>query len=104
MDDSIEEKPYTDENEIVCWHHSHMHNRHVKGINILSCLVNYGDISLPVGYEIVHKDAAFSDIATKKLKRKANVSKNEHFRNIIGRCVKNEVLFEYILPDFRSFQ
>ena len=23
LDDSIEEKPYTDENEIVAWHHSH---------------------------------------------------------------------------------
>ncbi|MBS4165234.1 Uncharacterized protein NEOC65_000285 [Neochlamydia sp. AcF65] len=23
IDDTIEEKPYTDENEIVCWHFSH---------------------------------------------------------------------------------
>src|SRR6266516_8226537 len=33
LDDTIEEKPYTDENEIVCWHHSHNKNSHVKGIN-----------------------------------------------------------------------
>ena len=65
MDDSIEEKPYTDENEIVFWHHSHMHSRHVKGINILSCMVVYGDVSLPVGYEIMHEDIEFSDIKTK---------------------------------------
>ena len=39
LDDSIEEKPYTDENEIVAWHHSHAKGRHLKGINILSCLV-----------------------------------------------------------------
>ena len=64
LDDSIEEKPYTDENEIVCWHHSHMHSRHVKGINILSCMIGYDDVSLPVGYEIVHKDIEFSDIKT----------------------------------------
>jgi len=99
LDDSIEEKPYTDENEIVCWHHSHMHGRHVKGINILSCMVGYGDVSLPVGYEIVHKDIEFSDIKTKKVRRKSSVTKNEHFRKLIGQCVKNKVLFEYILAD-----
>ena len=38
LDDMIEEKPYTDENEIVAWHYSHAKGRCVKGINILSCL------------------------------------------------------------------
>lgn len=99
LDDSIEEKPYTDDNEIVCWHHSHMHSRHVKGINILSCMVGYGNISLPVGYEIVHKDVTFSDIASKKVKRKSSITKNEHFRKLIGQCVKNKVIFDYILAD-----
>jgi hypothetical protein len=42
LDDSIEEKPYTDENEIMCWHYSHANETHVKGVNILSCLVRYG--------------------------------------------------------------
>lgn len=54
LDDSIEGKPYTDENEIMCWHYSDAKGSHVKGVNILSCLVRYGDISLPVGYEILH--------------------------------------------------
>ncbi|MDN3031037.1 MAG: hypothetical protein QMO91_06990, partial [Candidatus Tisiphia sp.] len=35
LDDSIEEKPYSDENEIMCWHYSHAKGRHVKGVNIL---------------------------------------------------------------------
>jgi hypothetical protein len=99
LDDSIEEKPYTDENEIICWHHSHMHSRHIKGVNILSCLVEYKGISLPLGYEIVHKDIAFSDVKTKKIKRKASVSKNDHFRNLITTCVKNNILFDYVLAD-----
>ena len=42
IDDTIEEKPYTDENEIICWHFSHAKERCIKGINILSCLVRYG--------------------------------------------------------------
>jgi hypothetical protein len=99
LDDSIEEKPYTDENEIVCWHHSHTHGKHVKGINVLSCMANYGDISLPLGYEIVRKDVSYTDIATKKVHRTANVSKNEHFRKLIKQSVNNNVLFDYVLAD-----
>ncbi|MFP3012645.1 MAG: transposase [Rickettsia sp.] len=99
LDDSIEEKPYTDENEIVAWHHSHAKDRHVKGINILSCLVSYGDVVLPCGYEIIHKDISFSDIDTRKVKRKSSISKNQHFRNLIKQSTENKVLFEYILAD-----
>ena len=33
IDDSIEEKPYTDENDIVCWHYDHSKDRSIKGIN-----------------------------------------------------------------------
>jgi hypothetical protein len=99
LDDTIEEKPYTDENEIICWHHCHTKDRHIKGVNILSCLVRYGDITFPVGYEIVHKDVQFCDVATKKLRRTASVSKNEYFRNLIGQCHKNQVLFEHVLAD-----
>jgi hypothetical protein len=33
IDDSIAQKPYTDENDIVCWHYDHAHDRLVKGIN-----------------------------------------------------------------------
>lgn len=31
FDDSIEEKPYTDESELICWHWDHVFNRSVKG-------------------------------------------------------------------------
>lgn len=29
LDDTIEEKLYTDENEIICWHYSHSKSRHM---------------------------------------------------------------------------
>ena len=99
LDDTIEEKPYTDENEIMCWHHCHKKGLHIKGVNILSCLVNYGDVTLPVGYEIVHKDIQFSDIASRKLKRKASITKNEHFRYMIEQAHANLVNFNYVLAD-----
>ncbi|MDN3030798.1 MAG: transposase, partial [Candidatus Tisiphia sp.] len=99
LDDSIEEKPYSDENEIMCWHYSHAKGRHVKGVNILSCLVHYDTVTLPVGYEIVHKDIVFCDIESKKVKKKASLTKNEHFRNLIKQSHINKVLFDYVLAD-----
>src|SRR5512132_3137287 len=31
VDDSIAEKPYTDENELISWHYDHIHGHSVKG-------------------------------------------------------------------------
>jgi len=88
IDDSIEEKPYTDENDIVCWHFSHAKGQCVKGINLLSCLIRYDDIALPIGYEVVKKDVRFSDVETKKEKRASKVTKNELFRSQLKQAVK----------------
>ena len=38
FDDTIEHKPYTDENEIVGWYYDHTSNQTVKGVNILNCI------------------------------------------------------------------
>ena len=99
IDDSIEEKPYTDENEIVCWHFAHDKGRNVKGINIISCLVRYGDVSLPISYDIVRKDVKLSEEGTKKVKKTSSVTKNERFRALLEQAVKNRVNFEYVLAD-----
>ena len=99
LDDSIEEKPYTDENDLISWHYSHAKNRCVKGINILSCLVRYGDIAFPVSYELISKDVSFCDIKTKKEKRKASINKNAIFRALIDQAKKNEIRFDYVLAD-----
>lgn len=99
LDDTIEEKTYTDENEIICWHYSHAKGRCIKGVNLLSCLVRYGDIALPISYETVCKDVLFCDTSTRKIKRKSSVSKNQMFRLIIAQAVTNEVKFDYVLAD-----
>ena len=50
FDDTIQEKPYTDENDLICWHYDHSQNRTVKGINLLNCVAHANsqmyDISL----------------------------------------------------------
>ena len=35
FDDTIVSKPYTDENDLICWHWDHSKNRNEKGINLL---------------------------------------------------------------------
>lgn len=99
LDDSIEEKPYMDENDINCWHYSHAKGVVLKGINILTCMVRYDDFSVPVGYEVIKKDISYSDIKTKQERRKSSTTKNELFRSLIDQAVKNNVLFDYILAD-----
>lgn len=99
FDDTIEEKPHTDENEIVAWHYDHSKNDNVKGINILSALVRYGDVCLPVGFEIIKKDVYFCEIATRKEKRKSSCTKNEIFRDMLLKCKNNRLKYKYVLAD-----
>ena len=61
FDDTIEEKPHTDENEIVNWHFDHSKNRTLKGINILNCVYHAHGVTLPVAYEIIRKPIVFED-------------------------------------------
>ncbi|APS57108.1 transposase [Piscirickettsia salmonis] len=99
LDDTVEEKPYTDENDVVCWHYSHSKSAHVKGINILTSMVTYKKTSVPIGYETVLKDIKFTDLKDRKEKRKSNISKNEYFRNLINRAINNQVKFDYTVAD-----
>ena len=99
LDDMVAEKPYTDENLIMCWHYSNAKKRLVKGVNLLTMMVRYGDMSFPIGYEVVKKDISYCDIKTKQEKRQASVSKNAYFRLLIKQAVNNRVKFKYILAD-----
>jgi len=99
IDDSIEEKPSTDENELVAWHYDHSHDRSVKGINFLTALYHTGEISLPVAFDLVTKTLHYTDLKTKKSKRKSTLTKNERYRSLLRVAVHNEVKFRYVLND-----
>ena len=99
FDDTIEEKPYTNENDTVCWHHSHTKKAHVKGVNILSGLIRYGDVSIPITFEIIRKDLCFCDLKDRKEKRRSSISKNELFRKMLCQSFKNKIMFKYVLAD-----
>lgn len=99
FDDTIQEKVWTDENEVICWHYDHTKNRNVKGINLLNALYYSEGVSVPVGFEIVHKPIAFSDLKTRRVKRKSEVTKNELMRSMINTAVKNHLKFGFVLMD-----
>ena len=61
FDDSLLEKPYTDENEIVCWFYDHCDNKNKKGINLLTVFYHTTKqnddlpLRIPVAFECVKK-------------------------------------------------
>jgi IS4 transposase len=99
FDDTIQEKPYTDENEIVCYHWDHTVNRSVKGINLLNCLYHNQGVSLPIGFDIVHKEEVFIDPKDGKEKRRSTVTKNELLRTQLKQVQRNQISYRYVLTD-----
>ena len=100
IDDTILNKPYTKENDIVCWHYDHTVGRSIKGI----CMLNFhytdiSGVSIPLAYEIVtkteevleedNKDKKNQKSKSKKKKRKSKFTKNEIMRD------KLEILHNY---------
>lgn len=98
LDDSIEEKPYTDENELVTWHYDHAKGRSVKGIQCISVLYYSRDISIPVAFDTIRKtEQVVTDDG--RSTRKSPVTKNEQYRDLLRQCKKNRILFRYVLND-----
>jgi len=99
VDDSIEEKLYTDESELICWHWDHALGRNVKGVNFLSCLYHANDMALPVALELIKKSEWVTDKKTGKQRRVCPKTKNDYFREMVARCLFNQLPFRYVLAD-----
>lgn len=98
FDDTVEEKLYTDENDVVAWHYSHAKGRVVKGLNILSALVAYENGTFPVGFEVIKKDVSYCDLFTCKEKRVSSKTKNDLLRSMYQVNLRN-IKFDYVLFD-----
>jgi hypothetical protein len=98
-DDTIQEKPYTDENEVMCWHYDHTKGRAVQGFNLLNCLYHVNDITIPVAFELIRKPIEYCDLKTRKLKRASLYTKNELMRKMVLVCVQNKLKFRFVLFD-----
>ncbi len=99
IDDSIAEKPSTDENDIICWHYDHAQDRTVKGINFVTALYHAQDVALPVGFHLVAKTEHYVDHKDGKAKRRSPISKNDLCRDLIQHAVTNQIPFRYVLTD-----
>lgn len=99
IDDSIAEKPFTDENELICWHYDHAKGVTVKGINFLTALYEAQGIALPVAFELVTKTETYLDPKTGKEKRKSAETKNERYRRLLQAACDNQIRFGYVLND-----
>jgi hypothetical protein len=105
FDDTIIEKQYMDENDLICWHWDHSKSRNVKGINLLSAfyvcdsLQSGLPLHIPLAYQAVKKTVRFCEIKARKEKRQSPVTKNEMMRTIIAQQIKNQVQFKYVLAD-----
>lgn len=99
IDDSIAEKPYTDENDIICWHYDHSQDRSVKGINFVTSLYHASGYNLPVGFSIVAKTDYYLDKKDGKQKRRSPISKNQMYRDLLTATKRNQIPFRYVLSD-----
>jgi len=99
IDDSISEKPSTDENDIICWHYDHCRGRSVKGINFMTALYYIRDIALPISFQIIAKTEYYIDPKDGKEKRRCPVPKNKYAREMIKQSVINLIPFRYVLTD-----
>lgn len=99
IDDTIEEKPYTDENDIIAWHYDHCKGRNLKGINFVSALYQAKNVVIPVSYALVRKTQDSVNAKTGKKSRKSPISKQQYFRDLIAGAVENKIDFKTILAD-----
>ena len=99
FDDTIQEKAWTDESELMCWHFDHCSGRSVKGINLLNAVYHSKGASIPVAFELVKKPIQYCDLQTGQLKRKSEVTKNELMREMIEKCLCNGLKFRFVLMD-----
>lgn len=99
IDDTVEEKPHMDENDLISWHYDHCQGRNVKGINLLNCLYHVKDISIPVAFELVLKSIRYCEISTRKERRCSEETKNEQMRRLIDASLQNQLKFSWVLAD-----
>jgi hypothetical protein len=97
IDESMEAKPHTDENELICWHYDHVNGKNIKGVSMLTALYHSGEMSVPVGVEFITKPVKTVNKQGKQV-RKSSVGKNELFRKIAEHAFWN-LHFEYVLSD-----
>ena len=70
FDDTIVSKPYTDKNDLICWHWNHSKGCNEKRINLLTAFyytqssTKSEALRIPVAFECVKRTVFFTDFRT----------------------------------------
>lgn len=100
FDDTIEEKLYTDENELITWHFDHTFGRSVKGVNILSGLYHNQEVTVPISFQPIKKTKVIIDPKTGRERRKSLKTKNEYLRDMAKVATfDNRIKYRWIVAD-----
>lgn len=99
IDDFINEKPYSKLSDINCYHYSHMKGRCVRGIEVLNALYTDGEISVPIDYKIISKPIECCDLKTRRVRKKALVTKNTLALELIESALDKCLDLAYITAD-----
>jgi len=98
FDDSILEKEYSDENDLICWHYDHTKGRNIKGINLVSSLYYQDNISIPISFHLVKKTERYLDKKGNE-QRRSPITKNEMIRDMSEKIISNNIKLKYFLTD-----
>lgn len=104
IDDFVEEKPHSKENELIAYHYSHLQGGPVKGINIVHLLYSVAQgserVNIPVAFELVRKTETRTDPKTGKKQRFSLVNKNQMARHLLHQATHlNHIPYRYVLAD-----
>lgn len=100
FDNTIEEKPSTDENELITWHWDHLAGRAVKGLNLLSALYYSQGVLIPIGFQPIIKTESYIDTKTGQTQKKSAKTKNEYLREMAKvAIIDNQIPCRWVLAD-----
>ena len=102
LDNSILHKPHSSANEIINYHYDHGVGKVVKGINLLTALIEYDDVTIPIGYEVLTKDLFCikkNKNGQEKFARKSRYSINELARKLVKQVKLNGIQFSHLTGD-----
>jgi len=99
IDDTVEEKPYTDESELISWHYDHTKNRTIKVINLLSALYLGQEAYVPVAFHLIQKTELIADPKTGKDRWQSPKTKNQIARQMIESVLQKQIPLRYVLAD-----
>ncbi|MEM9829576.1 MAG: transposase [Bacteroidota bacterium] len=104
IDDFVEEKPHSKENDLIAYHYSHLQGGSVKGINIVHLLYSVAQnderVNIPVAFELLRKTEARINPKTGKKQRFSLVNKNQMARGLLHRATHlNHIPYRYVLAD-----